>query len=106
MGDKIDDGFFKRNPHLATDLKAPVVSDEAKEIYSFIVDNPYTINRGGGMGMDVAIIPDMTKLCEIGEKEGVDIYTYKEFCYDFIVQQNKQEARSQKEQERLAKNKK
>ena len=103
MGDKIDDKFFKENKEIEKGLKSPEASREAREIYDFIVDNPYTINRGGGMGMDNIIAPDMEKLCSVAKNEDIDIYTYKNFCNEFIYAQSSHEAKQRKESEKIKK---
>ena len=39
------------------------------------------------MGADIAIAPDMLKFKEAGDIEGIDIYRYKDHCFDFINKQ-------------------
>jgi len=43
------------------------------------------------MGMDIAIAPDMLKLKEVGDIEGIEIYRYKKHCVDFVSRQTKLE---------------
>lgn len=84
--------YYKSRPSITEGLLSPLASKEAIEIYSFITENAhYTVNRGGGMGMDVAIAPDMLKLKAIGDIEGIDIYRYKNYCNSFVSKQGKLE---------------
>jgi len=105
MGQPIDDKFFKDEVKLKKDLTAPNVTPAAREIYDFITENPYTINRGAGMGAESVIAPDMARLAQVGKLEGIDIYRYKEWCSEFVFKQNQQEAKEQKELEKAKKNK-
>lgn len=58
----------------------------------FLLENQhYTVNRGGGMGLDVAIAPDMLKLKEAGDIEGIEIYRYKKYCTTFVAKQSELE---------------
>lgn len=100
MGEKINDDFFNRNPEFLKGLKAPEVSDEAREIYEFISDNPYTINRGVGMGIDVTVAPDMSKILPLGKEAGIDVYTYKEFFSMYVNKQRKIEEKQKKQKEK------
>lgn len=105
MGQPIDESFFKNEKELAQSLESPKASDEAREIYDFIIENPYTINRGAGMGADYVVAPDMARLSQVAKQEGIEIYTYKQWCNEFVLKQNQQEQKEQKESE-MAKKKK
>ena len=105
MGEKIDSLFFQRNPEFLEDLKEPLSSVEAKEIFELIKENPYTINRGAGMGTDIVISPDMVKICQIGEKEGLDLYPYKEFFKLYVYKQRESEQKQKEIEEKKAKGK-
>lgn len=73
-------------------LREPEMSEEVKEIYYFILDvQAYTLNRGVGMGVDVAIAADMSKILPIAKEHGMDIYTYKDYLNKFIGMQSKLE---------------
>jgi hypothetical protein len=73
-------------------LREPEMSEEVKEIYYFILDvQAYTLNRGVGMGVDVAIAADMSKILPIAKEHGIDIYTYKDYLNKFIAMQSKLE---------------
>lgn len=91
MGQKIDDIFYKQNPEMLKAITPPKSSDDAREIYNFITENPYTINRGVGMGADVTIAPDMSKIIIVADKEGIDAYTYKDFFLMFVNKQREEE---------------
>lgn len=43
------------------------------------------------MGMDVSIAPDMLRLKEVGDLEGIDIYPFKYYFQDFISKQSELE---------------
>ena len=89
---KIDDGFWKGRPSLLQALREPEMSEEVKELYYFILDvQAYTLNRGVGMGVDVAIAADMSKILPIAKEHGIDIYTYKDYLNKFIAMQSKLE---------------
>lgn len=90
-GEKIDKNFYDRNPEFLENIKQPIASQEALEIFELIKENPYTINRNVGMGLDVTISPDMVKICQIGEKEGIDLYTYKDYFHIFVNLQRDKE---------------
>lgn len=77
-----------------------MVSMEAREVYDFIIENPYTINRGAGMALDYVLAPDMSKLIPVAEKEGIDIYTYKEFFQMYISKKTDLEEAQRKKQEK------
>jgi len=73
-------------------LREPEMSEEVKELYYFILDvQAYTLNRGVGMGVDVAIAADMSKILPIAKEHGIDIYTYKDYLNKFISMQSKLE---------------
>lgn len=105
MGEKIDSLFFQRNPEFLEDLKEPFSSVEAKEIFELIKENPYTINRGVGMGTDIIISPDMVRICQIGEREGIDLYPYKEFFKLYVYKQRESEQKQKEIEEKKAKGK-
>lgn len=78
------------------EIVPPKCRDNVFEIYRFIVENShYTINRGVGMGADIAIAPNMIKIKKIAEEEGIEIYKYKNFFIDFIDKKTKQEQRKE-----------
>lgn len=103
MGEKINEDFFKRNPEFLENIKRPIASFEAIEIFEIIQDNPYTINRNVGMGLDIPLAPDMVKISEIGKQEGLDLYPYKEYFKLYINMQRKQEDKQKKQQEETKK---
>lgn len=49
------------------------------------------------MGADFILAPDMDKMTRVAEYEGIDIYTYKEYCKEYISHQIKQEERNKKQ---------
>ena len=68
------------------------MSEDVKELYYFILDvQAYTLNRGIGMGTDVAIAADLSKILPIAKEHGIDIYTYKDYLNKFISRQTKLE---------------
>ena len=88
----INQSYYEKRPSIKEGLTSPLCSEEVLEIYEFIVENRhYTVNRGVGMGADVAVAPDMLKLKEVGDIEGVDIHRYKTYCFDFVTHQTKLE---------------
>lgn len=92
MGIPINEEYYNKRPSIKEGLVVPKHSEEAREVYIFLMENQhYTVNRGGGMGMDIAISPDMLKLKEVGDIEGIDIYRYKKHCIDFVGRQTKLE---------------
>lgn len=99
MGEKINESFFERNPEFLQDIQRPIASEEAIEIFELIKENPYTINRNVGMGLDITLAPDMVKICQIGDKEGIDLYTYKDYFKLFINLQRKQEEKQKNKKE-------
>ncbi len=55
----------------------------------FIIENHhYSVNVGTGMGVDMAVAPDMLKLKAVGDIEGVEIYRFKRYCQSFINKQS------------------
>ena len=103
MGQKLDDSFWKENPEFLENIKQPVASFDAIQIFELIKENPYTINRNVGMGLDVTISPDMVKICQIGEREGVELYTYKEYFKMYVNLQREQEQKQKEEHDKKAK---
>ena len=72
------------------------MSEDVKELYYFILDvQAYTLNRGIGMGTDVAIAADLSKILPIAKEHGIDIYTYKDYLNKFILKQTKLETKGQ-----------
>jgi len=43
------------------------------------------------MGIDVSIAPDMLKLCQRGDRKGIDADRYEDFFFDFVRRQNELE---------------
>jgi len=100
MGQKIDRAFYEAEPELLEARTPPPASQHAMEIYDFIKDNPYTINRGVGMGTDVIVGADMSRLIPVAKEAGIDIYTYKDYCNLFVNLQREEENKQRKKQEK------
>jgi hypothetical protein len=61
-------------------------------VYRFIVKaSIYTIDKGVGMGLDVAIAPDILKVNELGKEKGIDIFLFEEYMDDFVSIKSKLE---------------
>jgi hypothetical protein len=89
--------YWEKRPSLIEAFKKPKASDEAIEIYNFICKaSIYTVDKGVGMGMDVTIAPDILKIDQLGQKMGIDIFKYEEYCQDFIAQKSEQEQKQNK----------
>jgi len=64
----------------------------ADEVYRFIVKaSIYTIDKGVGMGLDVAIAPDILKVNELGKERGINIFLFEEYLDDFVSIKSKLE---------------
>ena len=90
--------YYLDRPTLQEALKRPNSSEESIEIYNFICKSSiYTIDKGVGMGVDVAIAPDILKIDNLGIKMGIDIFKYESYCEDFISRKSEQEQKRPKE---------
>ncbi len=86
----INEGYYERYPSIRDGLVSPRASEDVLILYNFILENQHlTINRGVGMGSDIAIAPDMLKIKEVGEIEGLDVYRYKKYFHSFVYRNTK-----------------
>lgn len=84
--------YWQDRPSLVEALRKPDSDEEAIEIYDFICKaSVYSIDRGGGMGMSVQVAPDMLKICDLGDKYGIEILRYEDYCENFLTKKSELE---------------